>query len=72
MKAGPELLSNYSSIKKNDIRNDLVKTFVNGGQDNLYRFEKKYSVSPKMRNEATDDLERDNQELLQQLENHGL
>ena len=64
MKAGQGLLSNYSQIKKEDIRNNAVKTFING-QDNLFILEKQYSVSPSAKET---DLERNNQELIQQLE----
>ena len=46
MKNGQALLSNYSMIKKDDVRNNKIRKFSNGGQDNLYLWEKQYEGSP--------------------------
>ena len=46
LKAGQMMLSNYSQLKKNDVKSNRVRRFSNDGQENLYLIEKQYSESP--------------------------
>ena len=66
LKTGQALLSNYSQIKKDDIRRNKVRKFSNDGQDNLHFLEKQLGGSAIRRKESN------HIELYNQLEKQGI